>query len=143
MIHRTMEAAMAWKRTDDLDGSEAQQETFGLFGKAYAIDLGEASRAKIEAALRPFLAVATPYGQLPEPPFEASIPTPATTVSTPVPAPTPARRAPKPRRQRKLAAGATPHRTIRAWANDNGYSVGPQGRIPKRVMDAFEAQQPA
>jgi hypothetical protein len=43
--------------TDDLDGSEgARTVLFGLDGVPYEIDLVEANRARLEAALAPFIA---------------------------------------------------------------------------------------
>ena len=43
--------------TDDLDGSEgAKTVAFSFDGVPYEIDLGEANRAKLAAALEPFMA---------------------------------------------------------------------------------------
>ena len=45
--------------TDDLDGSEgAKTVAFSFDGVPYEIDLGDANRAKLEAALAPFIAAA-------------------------------------------------------------------------------------
>jgi hypothetical protein len=42
--------------TDDLDGSEgAKTVAFSFDGVPYEIDLGDANRAKLEAALEPFM----------------------------------------------------------------------------------------
>ena len=42
--------------TDDLDGSaNAETVTFGLEGASYEIDLGQANRAKFEAAFAPYI----------------------------------------------------------------------------------------
>ncbi len=99
--------------------------------------------------------MATPYGVLPVPPEEKIVyvsepvqeqPQVEAAVAEPAPAPVPAKKTPRQRRRQARAvtpvvAAGTPHRTIRAWANDNGYQVGPQGRIPTVIMEAFAAQQ--
>lgn len=35
------------------------------------------------------------------------------------------------------SAGAASAQQIRDWANDNGYTVSPRGRIPFQVVDAY------
>jgi hypothetical protein len=128
----TIGCNMAWTRTDDLNGSAAQETTFGLFGQAYVLDAGEVTCAEMEAALRPFVAVARVYGQLPEVPsgFTAA---PAIADRPPL----------STQPQTKPTPPAPPaDRTIRSWGNANGYGVGPKGRIPNRVRDAYFQANP-
>jgi hypothetical protein len=120
---------MGWTRTDDLDGSPAEQHTFGLDGKAYAIDLSDANAAKLLKALQPFLTVAQPYGEMPAAP-EFLRPAPPLPISTGSEA--------KPRKRGKQSAPVTAAvKTIRDWANANGYQVAPKGRIPAQVVAAY------
>ncbi len=159
---------MAWSRSDDLDGTPAEQFLFGFDGQMYVIDLGEASREKMRKALQPFLTVAQPYGDLPEP--EQMDPS----ILDLAPPPTPARRVPptpKVARAPKSTKGVVGRKTrrksgervlaekagivkptqngkpdfgaIRAWANANGYTVGPTGRIPAAILDAYDTQTSA
>jgi hypothetical protein len=130
---------MAWHRMDDLDGTPAQQTTFGLDGKVYTIDLGEANRAKLEKALRPFLAVAQVYAEMPLAP---GMEVPLTVAAPgdeedPVPPPTPAPRVAKARGPRGKQSSAVAQSTIRQWATENGYQVSDRGRIPDAVMNAY------
>jgi hypothetical protein len=57
-----------WTRVDDIDGTEAQQVTFGLDGTAYTIDLGNIEHEKLRGVLKRFIDVAQPYGEMPVPP---------------------------------------------------------------------------
>lgn len=99
---------------DDLDGSELDLEAattrrFSIDGVEYEIDLSEKNSAKLDKALAPFV--------------EAG---------------------------RKLARNGKPYRRtvlkskhdqakVRKWAAENGYTVSDRGRIPKHVMEAYEA----
>jgi hypothetical protein len=120
---------MGWQRTDDLDGSvPAEQRTFGLDGKAYTIDLGDAEFSRLQAALQRFLTVAVVYAELP------AVPEFMPVVSPPRP-PRPADPSSPPD-----ANGKAPQRIVRIWANQNGYSVGPRGRIPEHIIAAYESE---
>jgi hypothetical protein len=142
---------MAWKRTDDLDGSEATPLTFGFEGKAYVLDAGTATRKKLEAALRPFMVVANEYGSLPEAPVLINPPSVSPAAANTKTSRTPARRQRRdgagtkkngfgetPTKASITIGGSAPHSTIRRWAMDNGYQVGPQGRLSNEVIKAFE-----
>ncbi len=126
---------MGWARTDDLDGSPAELITFGLEGKAYAIDLGEANLAKLRKALQPFLTVAVEYGYLPEREEPdrrtngvADIPVPASMTRR-------SGRRPPPRPPQSTKADT---KTIRSWAQGEGISISDKGRIPADVVRLFE-----
>lgn len=101
--------------TDDLDAStDASTVTFSFAGSAYEIDLSKKNTAVFEKVLRPYIAAARPAGS-------------------------PRRRGP--------ASGATRGRrnagvdlaAVRAWAADNGHIVSDRGRIPKAVLEAYQA----
>lgn len=146
---------MGWKRTDDLNGAEAEQITFGLDGQAYMIDLGADNLARLRKALQPFLTVAQVYADLPQPPAlspaemlaaldlteEQMQPEPEPVKPA---APTPAPRAPRTLRsvggtsRRKGKTADVPVATIRAWAQRNGFEgVGPKGRIPDAIVAQY------
>lgn len=42
-------------------------------------------------------------------------------------------------RRRGRSLSSDDARAIRAWAQQNGYEVGPRGRIPHEVVDAYHA----
>lgn len=63
-----------WTRVDDIDGTDAQQVTFGLDGTAYVIDLGDIEHEKLRGVLKRFIDVAKPYGELPVPPVQEEEP---------------------------------------------------------------------
>lgn len=140
---------MGWTLSDDLDGSPATKQTFGFDGQVYEIDLGVANREKLEKALRPFLAVARVYGEMPEAPVDFPG-TEAVVVPAPTPAPrTPTRKAaarPEKKPKRKLTSVPTQKpdfAAVRVWANENGYSVGPTGRLPAAILEAYATQTSA
>jgi hypothetical protein len=121
---------MGWQRTDDLDGSvPAEQVTFGLDGKAYVVDLGESEHGKLRKVLQRFLTVAVVYAELP-----------------PVPENLPAVHVPASSPEAPPAGGGTavlekvPQRLIRVWANANGYTVGPRGRIPEAIIEHYHRE---
>lgn len=95
--------------TDDIDGGEATETvTFAIDGHGYEIDLNEDNAA----ALREMLA---PYRKA-------------------------GRKAPRASGWRRT--GTTQQRNsetpkIRAWAQENGYEVGPRGRIHQHIIDAY------
>lgn len=105
------------KRTvciDDLTGEEdAQTVTITIDDASWSIDLAAGSRAKLDKALKPFLDVAEPVS---------------------------VRR----RGHSRGTAGKAPRtsdelQAIREWARANGHEVSDRGRVPKAVVDAFEA----
>ena len=108
--------------TDDLDGSEAQRTVeFGLDGVNYTIDLSEKNAEKLHKVFGPYLAAGTRTG----------------------------RSGGENRRvlRRGTASAATPerggkerNRAIREWAVKNGHAISERGRIPRPVIDAFDAK---
>lgn len=100
---------------DDLDGSELPSGTpstrFSLNGTSYELDLGEASSSQLKAALAPFIGKARKVGGVA------------------------ARRAGSAR-----AAGNSDSAKVRSWAVDRGMAVPSRGRIPKAILDAYEAE---
>ena len=113
---------------DDLDHTEiaegqGERIEFGFRGVAYQLDLSKANVAKLEKALAPYIEAAA-------------------TAESEGAAPRPAKKTPRSRkankRTRRRPAKAQLS-DIRAWANDDGYSVSPRGRIPADVVAAFES----
>jgi hypothetical protein len=97
---------------DDLDGSEAAETVvFALDGTSYEIDLND----KNAAALRDALSVYVGHARKVSPGRRAG----ARSGSS----------------RSKSDAGE-----IRAWARQNGYEVSERGRVPRTVVEAFEAR---
>lgn len=99
---------------DDLDGSTAVGTVqFALEGKSYEIDLSDENAARLRDSLAPFVSSA--------------------------------RRATTGRGRAKMTVGAPARadreqtQAIRAWAKDNGHAISERGRIPKTVVEAFQA----
>lgn len=96
--------------SDDIDGSEADGTiTFGFEGVQYEIDLSEKNRAKLEKALGPYISNARRVGG----------------------------RNRRGSRKDRVAAGDA--KSIRSWAQENGYDVPDRGRIPGSVREAYAA----
>lgn len=99
---------------DDVDGQEAAETvSFSLDGIAYEIDLSETHAEALRNALAPFME----NGRK---------------VSTKSAR---ARSGGSPRATGKPAA-----KEVRTWAIENGYEVPERGRLPRQVMQAFEAE---
>lgn len=104
---------------DDIDGSDitdgnGERVEFSLRGVDYHIDLSAANIAKLDKALKPYVAAATRVrgGRGRRPKNVASESASAS--------------------KEQLAA-------IRQWARKNGYEVSDRGRIKAEVIEAFEA----
>ncbi|MFC7597569.1 Lsr2 family protein [Terrabacter sp. GCM10028922] len=98
---------------DDLDGSEATESvTFALDGSKYEIDPSEKNASELREALTRYIAAARESG------VQAS----ATRKRVSVP-----------------SAGHSRNAEIRTWAHSNGHLVPARGRIPQRVVAAFDA----
>ena len=97
---------------DDIDGTEADETiSFALDGTSYEIDLSEKNAKALRKALGHWTERARTSGR------------PART------------------RQRLASAGDSRNAEIRAWAHSNGHDVPARGRIPQRVVTAFDAAQ--
>jgi len=102
---------------DDIDGSVAAETVaFGLDGSSYEIDLSEEHSTALRDALAPYVGAAR-----------------RTTAG-------PGRRG-GPRRASGSTSTSDRQRTaeIRAWARDQGMEVNERGRIPSKVIEAYEA----
>jgi Lsr2 len=108
------------KFIDDLDGSEASGTfDFSLEGRQYQIDLSDENAAKLREALTPFIDAARKAG---------------------------GRGSGRGRGQRQPVAEEKRSRSrredtaaIREWARQNGHQVSERGRIPKSVLEAYQA----
>ncbi|BEP14827.1 iron-regulated nucleoid-associated protein Lsr2 [Acidothermaceae bacterium B102] len=101
--------------TDDIDGSAAAEEiSFSYRGTAYTIDLSKKNAAALDKALKPYLAAAT------------KVPTRAVAAT-------------RGRRPSVRVAAKTDVAAIRAWAAEQGHTINTRGRIPKPVVDAYNA----
>lgn len=104
---------------DDLDHDSSATETvaFALDGVSYEIDLSSENASKLRDDLRPWQHNGRRVG--------ARKPAGASKRSKP---PT-----------QKPQIDPSQARAIREWANANGYTVSPRGKIPAAVHEAFEA----
>jgi hypothetical protein len=100
--------------TDDIDGSAAAEEiSFSYKGASYTIDLSKKNATAFDKALKPYLEAATKL------PVRAA--------------------AARGRRPGIRATAKGDVTAIRAWAAGAGHKVNARGRIPKTVLDAYEA----
>jgi len=100
---------------DDLDGTEATTSlTFAVDGGEYAIDLNEKNAAKFHRALAPYVGAAHPVRR----------PRAAKRTGT---------------KGGAAASTAQDLAAIRAWARENGFEVSGRGRVPRRVIEAYQA----
>ena len=115
-MHMAQQATVRF--IDDLDGSDASGTfDFSIEGRQYQIDLSDENAAKLRDALAPFIDAARKVGGR-------------------------GGRA----RQRQPAVPEKPARSkredtiaIREWARQNGHKVSDRGRIPKSVIEAYQA----
>ncbi|KUP95929.1 histone-like nucleoid-structuring protein Lsr2 [Thermobifida cellulosilytica] len=101
---------------DDLDGSEAEETvSFGLDGSSYEIDLSSSNAKRLREELAPFI--------------EAARKVPAK------------RGAAKGKAKGKQRTVLSRERSaqIRAWAQQQGKPISERGRIPKSIVDEYEA----
>lgn len=99
--------------TDDITGEEgAETVTFSLNGKGYEIDLAAKGKEELERVLSPFI--------------EAGRRAKVTAGKG---------------RQFVVAdlSGKRELGPVRTWAAENGYNLNDRGRIPKAVLDAYDA----
>jgi hypothetical protein len=97
--------------TDDLDGSsDADSVTFAFDGVTYEIDLSEQNRAKLEAAVAPFIDAGRRVSRG------------------------------RSRRSTSRPANPNADRAaVRAWARERGLKVSERGRISADVIGQYEA----
>lgn len=100
---------------DDIDGTvlpDGMGETlrFGIDGRAYEIDLGEANASALRDALAPYIAAGRRARQQP------------------------VRRATSRRSGKGTFSG-----NVREWAASQGLEVPAQGRVPNAVLEAYRA----
>lgn len=132
---------MAIKQTttlvDDLDGGDADRTVrFGFDGVDYEIDLAEANIEALGDALGPFLAAARRVSgsrRFGRSSARSTRPSPSR------PAGKTAESNARPAAETATTAAKRDSRVseIRAWAADNGFSVGLRGRIPEAVKQAW------
>ncbi len=104
--------------TDDIDGSDATQTVeFSYRGKSYSIDLNDANASEFDDALAPYISAAEKSGSA------------QSTRSS-------GRRATTPRQR---ASSDIDPKAVRAWAEANGVSVSPRGRIKADVLEQYRA----
>ena len=104
--------------TDDIDGSDATQTVeFSYRGKSYSIDLNDANASDFDDALAPYISAAEKGGG-----------SQATRSS--------GRRTSAPRQ--RSSSEADP-KAVRAWAEANGVSVSPRGRIKAEILEQYRA----
>lgn len=99
---------------DDIDGTvievgSGETVTFALEGASYEIDLTDDNARRLRDALAPFITAGRRLGGRTGTASKSSSKT-----------------------AHDLGA-------IRAWANDNGYTVSDRGRVPGAVIDAYYA----
>lgn len=104
---------------DDIDGSvlevgEGETVHFSLNGQAWEVDLNEEHARELREALEPYISAGRRAGS-------GGAPRSSSSSSS-------SRK--RPARNPEVAA-------IRAWANDNGYSLSERGRIPAPVIEAY------
>ncbi|MDT7741419.1 MAG: hypothetical protein QOE59_497 [Actinomycetota bacterium] len=111
---------------DDLDGGVAEESgSFGLDHVDYEVDLSGEHAEALRGVLAPYVAAARRTGgRRPARATPAARPTPSTSSSGP---------------GRSRSANAE----IRAWAAEHGVTLSERGRLPGRVVEAYEAGDPA
>jgi hypothetical protein len=101
---------------DDLDGKPASQTIeFGIDGVSYSIDLSDRNADKLRSALHPYIDAGTRVGRVPSG------------------ARRPAGRTGLPARTSRDQTAA-----IREWATKAGHEISNRGRIPARIVAAYE-----
>jgi hypothetical protein len=103
---------------DDIDGKPASQTIeFGLDGVSYSIDLSDRNADKLRGALHPFIDAGTRVGRVG------------------------AGGGRRPGGRPGLPARTSRDQTaaIREWAAKAGHEISNRGRIPARIVEAYEA----
>jgi nucleoid-associated protein Lsr2 len=101
---------------DDIDGKPASQTIeFGLDGVSYSIDLSDRNADKLRAVLHPYIDAGTRVGRV---------------------GAGPARRPGRPGLPTRTSRDQTA--AIREWAAKAGHEISNRGRIPARIVEAYE-----
>jgi hypothetical protein len=96
--------------TDDLDGSkDAQEVSFAFDGTEYTIDLSRKNRAAFEKALQPYIDAGAKMSKR------------SSTSS------------------RRTSSSRKDYSNIRNWAKGQGIEVSDRGRIPRSIVEQYEA----
>lgn len=106
---------------DDIDGKPATQTIeFGIDGVSYTIDLSDKNADKLRSALHPYIDAGTRVGRV--------------TAGAP-------RRGARAGARPGLPARTSRDQTaaIREWAARAGHEISNRGRIPARIVEAYEA----
>ncbi len=104
--------------TDDIDGSAATQTVeFSYRGKSYSVDLNDSNASDFDDALAPYISAAEKAGG-------------------PQPSRGSGRRATTPKQR---SSGDVDPKAVRAWAEANGVTVSPRGRIKADVLERYRA----
>lgn len=106
--------------TDDIDGSAADVTVaYSWAGQAYEIDLSERNAEEFHEAIAPYLTASRPAGR----------------------ASAGSGRRGRPAADRSVPAVAADldAKAVRAWATDNGIAVSARGRIPRAVLEQYQA----
>jgi hypothetical protein len=106
---------------DDLDGSEASGTVeFALEGRRYEIDLSDKNADKLRSALAPFIDAARKAGS-----SGGSRGRP--------------RQASRQEDARPARSSREETAAIRQWAREHGHKISDRGRIPKNIIEAYQA----
>jgi hypothetical protein len=101
---------------DDIDGRPASQTIeFGLDGVSYSIDLSDRNADKLRAALHPYIDAGTRVGRV-----------------------TGGGRRPPGRPGQPARTSRDQTAAIREWAAKAGHEISNRGRIPARIVEAYE-----
>ena len=109
---------------DDIDGSEADRTVeFGYNGKRYSLDLNEKNAAELEEVVAPYIAAAEKAGVAGSGRASGS-----------------SRSAgPSARARPAKSDNDVDPKAVRAWAQANGVSVSPRGRVKAHVLEQYRA----
>jgi nucleoid-associated protein Lsr2 len=118
---------------DDIDGdSAAETVAFGLDGRSYEIDLNAKHAAELRALLGEFIAAGRRLGRERAGGARGATAAPRGNLATAAPRGSSATAAP--RGNRAL------NRAIREWAGRRKIELSERGRIPRSVIEEYEAQ---
>lgn len=117
MARRTVTILSCDLCDDGADDPNAVTVAFSYSGRDYELDLCAAHAEEVRATLSGWARRGHRAGEAP-------------------PAPSPARTG---RRRSGAHTDREQLDAIRRWARDNGFQVTERGRIPERIMDAFQA----